>query len=229
MAKSKERLIARSLRSDGLSVKTIANRLGVAKSTASLWVRDIILSVHQLEQLHKQNIEGGNRGRLLGALKQKNDRLQRIQNGIIEGKNTIPSLTKNELLLSGCALYWAEGTKKSRIISFCNSDPKLIEFMIVWLKVCFHIPIDELRCCVGINEVHRHRDTIVQKYWSDKTEIPISQFTKTSFKKTLNKKKYDNFNEHFGTLSVKVVRSARFYYKIMGLIEALRQLNNMPG
>lgn len=223
MAKSKERLMARSLRKQGVSVKTIAKRIGVAKSSASLWVRDIILTVEQLENLKQQNIKGGEKGRLIGALKQKNDRLNRIQEGQRQGHIIFSELNERELLLAGCALYWAEGTKKNRIVSFCNSDPKLIEFMITWLRICFHIPIEELRCYIGVNEIHSHRDNIMKEYWSKKTGIPITQFLKTSFKKVKNKKIYDNFDTHFGTLTVKTVRSARFYYKIMGLIDSLCQ------
>ena len=51
MAKFKERIQARKLRKDGKSVKEIAQSLNVSKGTVSLWVRDIILSVKQLERI----------------------------------------------------------------------------------------------------------------------------------------------------------------------------------
>lgn len=223
MAKSLLRLQARELRSKGVSVRDIASRLGVAKSSASLWVRDIILSVEQLERLRQQNIKGGERGRLLGALKQKQDRLRRIERGIVSGKRIIKRLNKRELLLTGVALYWAEGTKKSREVTFCNSDSQLIQFMIEWLKQCFGISIDRLYCYIGINEIHRKRENIVKTYWSNITKIPQTQFSKTSFKKVVNKKFYANFDDHYGTLTVKVHRPGQLYYDIIGLIEALHQ------
>jgi transcriptional regulator with XRE-family HTH domain len=228
MAKSKERLIARSLRKQGLSLKTIAKCTGVSKSSVSLWVRDIILSIEQLETLRKQNIQGSERGRLIGALKQKNERMKRIKNGEQEGKALFSTLAKKELLIAGCALYWAEGTKKQRKVSFCNSDPKLIEFMITWLKLCFAVSAEEFSCYIGINEIHKKRENIVKQYWSDITGISLTQFTKTSFKQIRNKKIYDNFNEHFGTLTVTVRRPAQLYYRIMGMIEGMRQ-SKKPG
>lgn len=221
MAKSKERLKARELRGKGISVRDISKIVCVSKSTVSLWVRDIILSVEQLENLRQQHILGGAKGRLLGALKQKNDRLKRIQNGIEKGVTTLPTLTDKELLIAGVSLYWAEGTKKKREVVFCNSDPKLVKFMISWLQKCFNLSIDRLSCYVGINEIHIEREQGVKKYWSDLTQIPLSQFTKTSFKRVVNKKVYANFDDHFGTLTVKVKQPAQLYYDIMGLIEGL--------
>lgn len=221
MAKFQQRLQARVLRKNGVSVKSIAKQLHVAKSTASLWVRDIILSVEQLEYLRQQSIKGGERGRLLGALKQKNDRLIRIQTGENTGKMLVDTLNTRELLLIGTALYWAEGTKKQRQIAFCNSDPYLILFMIHWLHTCFNISKDRFYCNVGINEIHRQRDSTVKSYWSHITGIPLSNFRKTSFKKIKNIKVYDNFNEHKGTLTVKVTKPGQIFYNILGIISGL--------
>ncbi len=229
MAKSLQRIHARELRAQGVSVRDIALKLKVAKSTASLWVRDIILSLEQLEKLRHQKIIGGEKGRILGALKQKKDRLLRIQRGIDNGKSTFPVLTNHELMIAGIALYWAEGTKKQRELVFCNSDPKLVKFMIRWLQRCFDIPISRLRCNVGINEIHKEREGIVKAYWVETTGIPLSQFTKTSFKKVKNKKVYANFDQHYGTLAVEVAKPAELYYQILGLIEGLYQAKIMAG
>ena len=222
MAKSLERIKARELRKQGISVRIIAKVLHVSKSTASLWVRDIILSLAQLEKLRQQNIKGGEKGRILGALKQKRDRLERIQKGIRKGKRIFfHKFTSRELLIAGTALYWAEGTKKSREVTFCNSDNKLINFMIHWLLRYFHIKRERIRCAVGINEIHREREEYVKNYWSKVTHIPLSQFTKTSFKKVTNKKIYENFENHFGTLTVKLARPGQIYYDILGFIEGM--------
>lgn len=222
MAKSRQRVKARQLREKGVSVKQIAKIVGVSKSSVSLWVRDIILSLEQLENLRQQSIKGGERGRILGSLKQKRDRLERIAKGVRKGRETFPALTERELFIAGTSLYWAEGTKKKREVAFCNSDPKLIIFMIMWLRKCFKVPVKRLKCYVGVNEIHRKREEVIKRYWSELTGIPISQFTKTSFKKVKNKKIYSNFNEHYGTLVVKVVHPAQLHYDILGFIEGLR-------
>lgn len=230
MAKSELQIKAREMRSRGVSVRTIARELGVSKSTASLWVRDIILSVEQLQSLRKAWIKGTELGRLKGALMQKNRRLDLIEKTKNEGIKKLKNLSDNDFFAAGIALYWAEGSKKKREFFICNSDPEMILFMIKWMKKFFGIQTSRLKAIVGINDIHRDRDSIVKKYWSEKTGIPLSQFRKTSFKKVRNNKIYENFENHFGTLGVYVLKGSEFYYKMLGLITGLSEAGkNMAG
>ena len=68
MAKFALRIQARELRRKGVSVKTIAKQLKISKGSASIWVRDIILSVEQLEALRQSSLSGAERGRLQNSL-----------------------------------------------------------------------------------------------------------------------------------------------------------------
>lgn len=221
MAKSLLRLEARRLRKRGVSVGKIANYLKVSKSSASYWTRDIILNAEQLEKLRRSMLKGAALGRFKGSQIQKQRRLKRIESSRFEGIKVLSKLKQREFLIAGLALYWGEGSKKSQEVEFCNSDPKMIQFLILWLQKCFNIQIADIRCNVGINETHYKREQIVKEYWSEVSGIPLSQFRKTSFKKVKNKKIYENFNEHYGTLSVSVTKPSRFYFKIIGLIEGL--------
>lgn len=228
---------SRELRRKGISVKKIAEYLKVSKSSVSIWTRDIILTVAQLEKLRSSMLRGSELGRTKGALVQKERRLKFIEESRNKGIAELSSINERELLIAGLALYWGEGSKKSQEVEFCNSDPKMIQFLLLWLKKCFRIMPDEIKCCVGINQMHEKREKVVKDYWSKISGIPISQFRKTSLKKVKNKKVYENFNEHYGTLSVIVVKPSRFYFKILGLIEGLYQAGNkyshdfnfMPG
>lgn len=223
MSKSDERLKARELRKLGKSVGDIAKVLFVSKSTASLWTRDILLTVEQIKKLRQDSLNGSEETRLKQAMRLKNNRLQLIENKNKEGEHYFNSISTKELDIAGLCLYWAEGSKKNRRIELCNSDPRLIRAFIKWLTICYQIPIKEFHCYVGINEAHRKREAVVKNYWKDITDIPLSNFTKTSFKHYPLRKIYDNFEEHFGTLSVKVERPARIFYQILGKIHGLSQ------
>ncbi len=227
MAKYELRIKARDSRAKGKSVRKIAGELGVSKSTVSLWVRDIILSVEQMDRLLQIALKGAALGRFRGALLQKERRLKIIEDAKAFGKNALTNITEREFLIAGLALYWGEGSKKSGEFSFCNSDPEMVKFLILWLRKGFNVEIKDLKCSVGINEIHVGREEIVRKFWSNFLGIPLNQFTKTSFKKTTNKKVYQNYNEHYGTIRIKVAKSGAIYYKIIGLIEGLKL--NMPG
>ena len=221
MSKFKLRIKARDLRQSGVSIIKIAEILKVSKSTVSTWVKDIILSIEQLEDLRNSSLKGAELGRLKSALIQKKKWLERKENARVIGKKIIDKLNRRELLLVGIALYWAEGSKKKRTIEFCNSDPLMIKLFLRWLKICFNIKTKELRCRIGINEIHKERENVVKKYWIEITKIPINQFTKTSFKKVQSKKIYDNIEAHYGTLSIIVTKPSRFYLDILGLIDGL--------
>ncbi len=96
MAKSLLRLEARKLRKRGISVRTIAQTLQVSKNSASLWTRDIILSVEQLEALRQASIKGAELGRLKSSLMQKEKRLKFIEDFRIEGVGALSNLKERE-------------------------------------------------------------------------------------------------------------------------------------
>lgn len=223
MAKSLLQMQARDLRSKGLSIKNIAFQLHVSKNTVSFWVKDIILTVEQLKKLKQAQLKGREVGRIKCILIHREKRKILMEKYRQEGLNQIYSLNKKELFLVGLALYWAEGTKsfRDRRVEFCNSDPRMIKLLILWFKECLDVKSEDLKCVVGINQIHQNREEIVKEYWSKLTNIPLSQFRKTSFKKVNNRKVYDNFDNHYGTLSVLVAKSTHAYYKIMALINAL--------
>ena len=58
--------------------------------------------------------------------------------------------------------------------------------------------------------------------WVRDIILTIDQFGNTSFKKVVNTKIYDNFNDHYGTFQISVKNPAKLFYKIIGLIEGLR-------
>lgn len=229
MAKSLLKLQARELRMQGVSVVEISKNLRISKSTASHWVRDITLTVDQLEKLRQSSLEGAARGRVVGSLKQKFKRLKLIEEYNRLGIKTIDKLDRRDLLLVGLALYWAEGGKKNRRFEFCNSDPKMIRFLTLWLTKCLGVKREDFRCTVGINQKHMSREQEVKEFWSGIVCVPLSQFRRTSFKKVKNKKIYENFNEHYGTLSLMVAKSANLFYKTMGLVDGLIRQGSSVG
>jgi transcriptional regulator with XRE-family HTH domain len=221
MAKYNLRLQAREMRRKGESLGVIAKKLGVAKSTLSLWVRDITLTVEQIEKLRKYVIEAGEVGRLKGALLHKNMRIEKQNRYKAEGLQKFSNISDNELFVAGIALYWAEGSKKHKSVQLCNSDPKMINFHLKWLKKFFGIDINRLSARISINEVHRDREQTVKEYWSKQTNIPLTQFRKTMFKSSKVRKVYENHNDHYGVFDVYILKPSEIYYKILGLIEGL--------
>ena len=139
------------------------------------------------------------------------------------GKRDVGKLSKRDIHMVGLGLYWGEGYKKgSQELGFTNSDPALILFYVEWLNRIYNIEPDSLILRVSINMQHKERIKEVVEYWSSLTQIPLSQFTKSSLIKTTSKKVYANTAPHYGTLRIKVRKGTALRRRILGSIRALQ-------
>lgn len=223
MAKPEEKLMARKLRKGGESIKKIAEILSVSPGSVSLWCIDIMLSPKQIKNLEKR-YKDPHYGRRLKYL-QKKRRIKQLK--IIrlkkQGVKDIGKLSQRELFLVGVSLYWAEGFKKDSQAGFASSDPQMINFFLYWLYNCCGYRKEELSLRVTANISHKYRVEDIQDHWSNITKIPSSSFQKPYFQRVKWKKVYENPEEYFGVLRIKVRRSTDFLRKIHGWIQGLKK------
>jgi hypothetical protein len=223
MAKSEKKILARELRRQGRSIKSIAKELTVSQGSVSLWCRDILLTTEQLQAL-EQNFKDPRYGRRLqNSLSQQGVRIEKTKRLYELGKQEIGSLSKRELLLVGSALYWAEGYKKDSQVGLGSSDPKMMQLYVRWLIDCFGYTLDDLMFRVTINESHAYRVKEIVEYWARLFGIDESTFQKSFFQKAQWKKVYEHPEEYFGVLRIRVRKSSDFLRKIHGLIAGLQQ------
>ena len=93
--------------------------------------------------------------------------------------------------------------------------------MLKWLCKFFAVGVSDCALSVVVNVIHKKREKLIKQYWSDYLKIPLIQFRNTTFIKSKQKKIYDNYNNHYGVLRIRVLKSREMYYKIMGLIEGM--------
>ncbi len=221
MAKVSERLRAEELRKKGHSVRDIATKLGVSRASASVWCRDVSLTKKQEAVLYRRMIEGKHRGRVLGSRTNHLRKLATIEVHKNNGVEYVGSLSPRELMLVGTAIYWGEGSKKSRL-NIINSDADMILFMYRWFQIALGIPKADFTPRIFINALHMDRDKIIKRYWATLLDLPKSQFRKTIFIKRPNTKRYSNHDSYFGLLSLGLRNSGEVKYKILGLIEGIK-------
>lgn len=222
MPKLVQKIEAIRLRKTGKSLRSIAKKLNVSASSVSSWCRDIRLTAEQEKILdtNSRNPYYAGRGIYLKKLKRKtNSKIKRLQK---IGIKKIGTLNRHELFLTGAALYWAEGFKKDSQVGLGSLDPSMIKFYIKWLKTCFGYQNKDFIFRVTANINHKHRIREVEKYWSKLLEVPLGQFQKPFFQNVKWKKIYENPNEYFGVLRVKVRKSKDFLREIYGYIEGLK-------
>lgn len=179
------------LRKLGYSIKEVSEEMGIAKSTSSLWLRDIKLSLQAEKRLEERRVIGQYKSRasiLAKAEKQKNIRLKRAQQTL---SNLI--ISKELAMLCCSLLFWCEGNKgtNDRFVRFTNSDPKLVKLFLSFLRTGFAIDETKFRILMHL---HTYHDEIKQKnFWSKNTNIPSSQFHKTYWKLNTGKKKHKDY------------------------------------
>lgn len=212
--KNEEHLQAQSMRQNGLSIKDIAQELGVSKSTVSVWVRDIELSLNQIEALKKKNpaYNGDHSGPKARKAKAREQRLLYRNVGAEFAKR------REFLHAFGCALYWAEGTKHRTRCQFVNSDPAMLSTFLTFIRAYF--PNEKIN--VHVNCYTNNGKTVaeIEDYWSITLNIPRSQFWKTT---TDNLSKYSHSKKSknklpYGTVKL-TVSNVRVAQHIFGAIE----------
>lgn len=224
MAFQSQREAAHRLRKEGRSIAEISKILAASKSTVSYWCRDITLSATQQEILvEKQRIAGGI-GRLRAAENKRARRIEMTAADMTHGARDVGALSQRDMLILGLALYWGEGYKSgNEECGLTNSDAGIILAFIEFLERTYNIQKSQLILRVSLNESHRSRVGVVEKYWSGVTRIPLSQFTSTSLIKTRAKKIYLDQEKHFGTLRVKIRRGTSLRRRIMGSLTHIRR------
>jgi hypothetical protein len=204
---------ARDMRARNMTLQDIATELGVAKSSVSLWVRDVPFTPSK---------------RRTGPQRRPHPfheaKLAQIAQCRLEGIERIGALTDAAFLAAGAALYAGEGTKRDGAVRFANSDPTMIRFFCAWLRRFFEIDEARLRARVYL---HVGLDLeAATTHWSEVTGIPVDQFRKpyrAVADPTIRRNKHE-----FGCAYVDYSCS-RTHRQVMGLVRALLSSDAIPG
>ncbi|MEK9152397.1 MAG: helix-turn-helix domain-containing protein [Patescibacteria group bacterium] len=125
---------ATAMRTDGWSYNTIAEALGVSKSTLSNWLRALPYSPNEKV---KERIGAA---RSKSAEIRQQSRLASINRMREAARNELGNLSKRDLWLLGIGLYLGEGSKLHEQSRLINSDPEIIRIAMAWFRESCHVP-----------------------------------------------------------------------------------------
>ena len=196
---------ARQLRAMGWTLADIAEKLGVAKSSVSLWVRDVAFEPSPRRT--------GARLRPNALQRRKAAEIERL---LAEGRERIGRLSEREFLVAGAALYAGEGAKREGAVIFANSDTRMVAFFCAWLRRFFEI--DESRMRVQ-TYLHEGLDLdAAEAHWAAVTMVPRDQFRKPY--RAVPDPSIRRAKHEFGCVYVRY-SCTRTHRAIMGLCTAL--------
>ena len=95
-----------------------------------------------------------------------------------EALSDLQELKYNPLFIAGIMLYWGEGDKKNKHrVRLTNTDPDMIKLFSQFLAAC-NVPKERIYAQAIIYPDLDHETC--RLYWSNKSGIPLSNFTKCS-------------------------------------------------
>ena len=204
---------ARDLRAQAWTLQEIATELGVAKSSVSLWVRDVMFVPKPRQS---PTFVSPNPLHLA--------KLAEIEDMNHQGVERIGVLSTAAFLAAGVALYAGEGSKTEGSVKFANSDTQMMAFFCGWFRHFFEV--DEARLRVSVY-LHRGLDLdATHTHWSEVTGVPTSQFHKGY--RAVPDPSIRVTKHEFGCCYF-IYSCTRTHRQIMGLQRALLSSAALPG
>lgn len=179
LVREKERAI--DLRKKGYSYTDILEEVDVAKSSLSLWLKDLPLTKDEQRHLKRRKMRNVSRGRIKAGAALHALRLSRDHALLEKTRLEFETFKKDPLFVVGIALYWAEGTKRSSTFSFTNSDVNMIDVMLTWIEKYWGISREVIKVRLFIHKPYAHENC--EDFWAHKLNISRLNFNKTIYKK----------------------------------------------
>ena len=180
-----ERLETIRLREQGYSINEIVERVGVAKGSVSIWVRNVILTPESRARL----LTKIKLGQMVSA-ERKHEQMRNLLDKYLQGalqevrSNGFQKVHKKIL----CALlYWCEGVKNHyNGVSFINSDPHLIRLFLRLFRENFEVDEQKIKPRIHLHQYHDPQKQL--HFWAEVTGIPESQFYRPYLKPNTGKR-----------------------------------------
>lgn len=206
-----------ALRQKGYTYNEILKQIPVAKSSLSLWLKDLPLTSQEKHYLNSKRASKMSAGRIRAAAANHQNLVNRRAIQAPQFKDKF-SRYKNETLFQlGIGLYWAEGAKSSGGVIFTNSDPAMINVMLDWFETYFELSRNSFRYRLYVHRPYIHENC--EQKWANLLNVPLSQFTPTSIKPT--SKGVKKRMNYIGCMRVEVPKSTNLLFAIQIFTEQL--------
>ncbi|MBA3872786.1 MAG: hypothetical protein H0X30_26935 [Anaerolineae bacterium] len=213
--KQDEREEARRLRREnGMAITDICKQLGVAKSSVSMWVRDIILTEEQQTALNKQHYAywAQTRGAHTNAIKGRERRVIYQEEGRQKAREGDP------LHLAGCMLYWGEGAKNRNSLKMSNSDAGMLAFYMRFLRKSLEVTNERIVlrivCYLG-NGLSAQE---IEYYWLEALGVPEQYLRPTTVNLQPKSSQQKGRKLLYGTMEI-AVHETRLSQHVLGAIQ----------
>ena len=202
-------LLAKQLRACGLSLGEVAALIPMSKPTLSVWCRDVDLTEDQRAAIRRRT--GSQRG-----VPRDTQWRRRVEVASIRSDATAaaPELMAVPAFVGGLALYWAEGSKAKKDLAMANTDPRLLNVFIAWVREFLDPGADFVLAL----HLHEGNDQVsARSFWSTELTLDRSRYTKTYIKPAGTGHRKNHLLH--GVCRVRVCRSGDAWHRVMAWID----------
>lgn len=217
--KQQKKQQALELRKAGYSYNLIRDKLGVSKSTLSLWLRNVPF-------VPNQEVRGRvSEGLLKFVMSRHAVKLESFKQADVYAAERLGDVSDRDLFMLGVGLYIGEGVKLQESTHFINSNPDVIRLAMRWFRESLLVPNEHFRVLLHIYPDIDEDD--VKQYWAEVTNLPLSQFEKTQVDRRQNKSLDNRGKLPYGTAHIKIRACGNptfgvlFHRQIMGIIKGV--------
>ena len=177
MHKHKQRAIA--LRKQGHSYKAIEEKLGIWRSTLSVWFSCLPWSQAIQKKLLKRMMPFWKKNMQRVGRERADMWRDRRAKAREEAETLFPRFKKDSLFVAGLMLYWSEGDSKleNSLVRITNTHPKMLLIFSRFLKKYCRVRKEAMKLMLILYP--DLSDSVCRKYWTKNTQI--SRFGKTQF------------------------------------------------
>ncbi|MFO7548041.1 MAG: hypothetical protein R6X29_04080 [Acidimicrobiia bacterium] len=201
----------RRLRRLGWSYGEIMSILPVAKGTLAGWCREIRLSQEQCRAIAWR--AGGQLGVPRDTQRKRRAEVEQIR---AKARSEVPSLLAEPLWVAGTVLYWAEGSKTTRMVELTNADPDALRLFMSWARR-YHDRGARFRANLNLHADNDENAAIA--WWCERLGLVPGDFTKTFIKPDGTGHRKNHLVQ--GVCRVRMRRSGDAWHRTMGWLEAL--------
>lgn len=195
------------LRKKGLPLKEISKKIGVAKSSVSVWTRGIDVSV----DTSHFSFQGG-------KIRKEKAEMQRIRYQSM-GRNL--AALNEPLHIKGCFLYWGEGEKNKNQCSLVNTDSNLLRVFVTFIKHYF--PEKNLKIEIFSYMNNNLSEDEIKNFWTESLGITdVRRFVKYNAPRG----KEGKHTHPYGMCKVIVSKSTDVVQHIFGAIQQYGSFDN---
>ena len=212
--------LAIDLRLSGKSINKIAAAVGVAKSTVSLWVKDVPLSAIQRTKL-KENSNNLDTARLERNIQYSKEcrekRLLYQEHGKLLAQKNDPGFA------AGCMLYWGEGGKTIRNkVQLTNSDPNILIYFVSFLNKYYGVDNSKISGCINCHLDYGINYEEIEQHWKDL--LGIAKFYKPQIHQGQPQTKGKHAKLKYGTCSI-TLGDVKVIQSIFGGIQEIAKIS----